>query len=72
VTFVLRCEGATGLPVVTDPLQDGCIAAGGALVFVESESLNPFGSPQEMVDFVSVAVFFFAVVWVGRQLRKSA
>ena len=69
--FTVECQGATSAPVLVSDVASACSAAGGALVFVEPRTLDPFETPQDMIAFVEVAVLFFAVVWVGRQLRKS-
>jgi hypothetical protein len=72
VIFTVECQGATATPVVGADVVAACSSAGGALVFVEPRSLDPFETPEDMADFLQVAILFFAVVWVGRQLRKSA
>jgi hypothetical protein len=72
VIFTVECQGATTAPVFSTDVESACSAAGGALVFVEPRSLDPFETPEDMGSFIEVAVLFFAVVWVGRQLRKSA
>lgn len=70
--FTVECQGATSTPVFSTDVESACSAAGGALVFVEPRTLDPFETPEDMISFVEVCVLFFAAVWVGKQLRKSA
>jgi hypothetical protein len=72
VIFTVECQGTTSTPVFATDVESSCSAAGGALVFVEPRTLDPFETPEDMIDFVQVAILFFAAVWVGKQLRKSA